>query len=74
MDDVENYLKKMGVRGWRKIARVETPRIDPEVGQGPTWTIQPVEKVVVYKLRRPEYYLHGYENLGSCSLTTILVT
>jgi hypothetical protein len=26
LDNVENYLKKMGVRDWRKIARVETPK------------------------------------------------
>jgi hypothetical protein len=34
LDDVENDLKKMGVRGWRKI--------DPEGGQGPAWTVEPV--------------------------------
>jgi len=39
LDDVENDLKVMDVRGWRKVAR----EIDPKGGNGPTWTVEPME-------------------------------
>ena len=42
---VENDLKKIGVRGWEKIARErEGLGIDPEAGQSPAGTVEPVEK------------------------------
>lgn len=41
LDDVENYVKKTGVRGWRKITgnrgRLD---IDSERCQDPTWTVE----------------------------------
>lgn len=45
LGDVENDLKKMGVRGWRKIASGrERLEIDPEGDQGFARTVKPVEK------------------------------
>jgi hypothetical protein len=42
----------MGVREWRKIARDRHLEIDPEGGQGPAWTVGPVErKTDKYTLR-----------------------
>jgi hypothetical protein len=45
LDDVENDLKEMSFRGWKRIARVgRRLEIDHEGGQGPEWNVQPVKK------------------------------
>jgi len=43
LDDGKNHLKKMSVRGWRKIATDTCTKIYPEGGQIPAWSIKPVE-------------------------------
>jgi hypothetical protein len=41
---VEYELKEIDVRGWRRIATVgRRLEIDPEGGQCPAWTVQPVD-------------------------------
>lgn len=41
LDHVENYVKKTGVRGRRKITRYKGHLdIDTERCQGPTWTVE----------------------------------
>ena len=45
LNGVENDLKEMGVRGWRRMARVgRRLEIDTNGGQGHAWNVQPVDK------------------------------
>ena len=44
LGDFENYLKKVGVETGENQLRQKSVEIDPEGGQGPTWTLEPVEE------------------------------
>jgi hypothetical protein len=43
LDEVQNDLNKMDVRGWRKLAKDKRRlEIYPEGGRGSTWSVEPV--------------------------------
>jgi hypothetical protein len=44
LDNAENDLKKMGVRGWRKDLETEKVETDSEGGPGLAWTIKEVRR------------------------------
>jgi hypothetical protein len=45
LDDVENYLKKLGVKaGDKQLGTERLLEIDPEERQGPSCIVQPVQK------------------------------
>ena len=51
--DVETGPKKMGVTGWRKISSGgEAWKLILIGGQGPAWTVEPMEKKVMEKKKQ----------------------
>ena len=43
LDDFENYLKKLAVRGQKNSCSLGRLKIEPEGGEAPTWNVQSVQ-------------------------------
>lgn len=74
LDDVKNYMKKVGVRSWRKQGQ-RCLEIDPEGCQGPSWTVRPVVKESQggwgFSLSSSEYRGSIIQNSADISVTFI---